>query len=139
MTCWCLFEVVQSPRSAFLDSCYCITVRRLSTHSVLHASPGSCSPAGGGELLAPRICICFHAEDPFVFARRVAAAQRGRQHAEQLMRYQLAIESMPSEDVLVPSVEQINRVLDFALNSKTLKVSSLTWLALHHAGFDKAK
>ena len=53
------------------------------------------------------------------------------------MHYQLVIESMPSEDVLVPSVEQINRVLDFALNSKTLKVSSLAWLALHHAGLTK--
>ena len=73
-----------------------------------------------------------------MFAKRVAAAQRSRQHAEQLMRYQLAIESMPSEDVLVPSVEQINRVLDFALNSKTLKVSSLAWLAFHYAEVHRA-
>lgn len=110
---------------------------RLLEHSQLHALLGSCSLAGGGDLLAPRIRVCFQAEDPFVFAKRVAAAQRSRQHAEQLMRYQLAIESMPSEDVLVPSVEQVNRVLDFALNSKMLKVSNLTWPALHHAGLTK--
>ncbi|KAK9803422.1 hypothetical protein WJX72_010826 [[Myrmecia] bisecta] len=69
----------------------------------------------------PRINLYFKAEDPFVFAKRVAAAHRSKAHAEALLRYHLCVDSMPTDDIPPLTMEQINRMLGFALNSKKLK------------------
>ncbi|EFJ44217.1 dynein heavy chain 2, partial [Volvox carteri f. nagariensis] len=65
--------------------------------------------------------VCFSAEDPAVFARRYAEAHRSRARAESLLRYNLYIDSMPTDDIPPLTNEQVNRMLSFALNSKRLK------------------
>lgn len=68
-----------------------------------------------------RIFICFDAEDPRKYAQRLAAAYRGRADAERVLRLSLLVDCMPYGDVPQLSVEQINRMLNYALNNKALK------------------
>ncbi|KAG2439747.1 hypothetical protein HYH02_010624 [Chlamydomonas schloesseri] len=69
----------------------------------------------------PRVKVCFSAEDPALFARRHAEAHRSRARAESLLRYNLYVDSMPTDDIPPLTNEQVNRMLSFALNSKRLK------------------
>lgn len=68
-----------------------------------------------------RLFICFDAEDPKKYAQRLAAAYRGRADAERTLRLSLLVDCMPYGDVPQLSVEQINRMLNYALNNKALK------------------
>ena len=70
----------------------------------------------------PRIRLYFLSEDPSLYAKRVATAHESRLEAVHAMRYHLCIDSMPADDMHSLSVEQINRVLTLALNSKNLRV-----------------
>ena len=69
----------------------------------------------------PRVRLYFLAEDPFRFAKRVAEAYGLRRRTESSLRYNLFVDSMPTEEIPPLTVEQINRVLGFALNSKRLR------------------
>ncbi|KAL0019092.1 hypothetical protein WJX77_000912 [Trebouxia sp. C0004] len=69
----------------------------------------------------PRIRLCFLSEDPALYAKRVAVAHQSRIEAVKAMRYHLCVDSMPADDMHSMSVEQINRVLTLALNSKFLR------------------
>ena len=71
-----------------------------------------------------RIRLYFLSEDPALYAKRGAIAHQSRSDAVNAMRYQLCIDSMPADDMHSLSVEQINRVLTLALNSKFLRVST---------------
>lgn len=68
-----------------------------------------------------RLFICFDAEDPRVYAHRLTAAYRGRCEAEQSLQLSLLVDCMPYGDMPQLSVEQINRMLNNALNNKSLK------------------
>ena len=70
----------------------------------------------------PRIRLYFLSEDPALYARRVATAHQARKEAVHAMRYHLCVDSMPADNMHSLSVEQINRVLTLALNSKFLRV-----------------
>ena len=72
----------------------------------------------------PRIRLYFLSEDPALYAKRVAIAHQSRIDAVNAMRYHLCIDSMPADDMHSLSVEQINRILTLALNSKFLRVTS---------------
>ena len=62
-----------------------------------------------------------------MYAKRVVTAHQRRIQAVQAMRYHLCVDSMPVDDIQALTVEQINRILSAALNSKTLRVTlSLT-------------
>eukprot|EP00879_Flechtneria_rotunda_P028244 GHRR01030336.1.p1 GENE.GHRR01030336.1~~GHRR01030336.1.p1 ORF type:complete len:375 (+),score=131.41 GHRR01030336.1:177-1301(+) len=69
----------------------------------------------------PRVQLCFSAEDLELYAKRFAAAVSGLAAANVQMAYQLCIDSMPIDNVPQLTTEQVNRVLNFALNSKKLK------------------
>jgi dynein heavy chain len=69
----------------------------------------------------PRLQLCFVAEDPCIYAKRFAAAHASLAAAEVQLAYELCIDSMPVDDVPQLSTEQVNRVLNFAANSKKLK------------------
>lgn len=69
----------------------------------------------------PRLDLLFMAEDPFNFARRVANAHKSRREAEALLRYNLYVDCMPTDDTPQLSTEQVNRVLSSALNNAALK------------------
>ncbi|WIA11828.1 hypothetical protein OEZ85_011917 [Tetradesmus obliquus] len=81
------------------------------------------SPPTGSSVpfWVPRLQLCFAAEDPCVYAKRFAAAHASLAAAEVQLAYELCIDSMPVDDVPQLSTEQVNRVLNFALNSKKLK------------------
>lgn len=68
-----------------------------------------------------RLFVCFDAEDPKKYAKRLAAAYQGRADAERTLRLSLLVDCMPYGDVPQLSVEQINRMLNYALNNKALK------------------
>lgn len=68
-----------------------------------------------------RLFICFDAEDPRMYAQRLTAAYRGRCDAEQTLQLSLLVDCMPYGDMPQLSVEQINRMLNSALNNKSLK------------------
>lgn len=69
----------------------------------------------------PRMYICFKAEDPFIFSKRVAESFKERKLSELQLRYNFFIDNMPTEDIPPLTNEQVNRVLVYALNSKKLK------------------
>jgi dynein heavy chain, axonemal len=68
-----------------------------------------------------RLYVCFDAEDPQVYSRRLMRAYQGRRQAESALLYNLLIDSMPYGDMPQFNVEQINRMLNYALNNKALK------------------
>lgn len=72
----------------------------------------------------PRIRLYFLSEDPFLYAKRVVTAHQARKEALHAMRYHLCVDSMPADAMHSLSVEQINRVLMLALNSKVLRVQA---------------
>jgi dynein heavy chain len=65
--------------------------------------------------------LCFTPEDPAVYARRFAAAQAAGAAAEVALSYELTADSMPPDEAMQLTTEQINRVLGSALNSKRLQ------------------
>ena len=69
----------------------------------------------------PRVDLCFDSEDPVAFVSRRHAAYVARAACVKMLRYQLFVDSMPTEEIPPLTVEQINRMLGFALNSKKLK------------------
>lgn len=95
-----------------------------ATAAVLEASAASYLVElndSGERMWIPRVMLCFMSEDPARYARRVAAALARRAKAEEALQYALLVDSMPTEDIPPLTVEQINRMLGFALNSKKLK------------------
>eukprot|EP01116_Phalansterium_solitarium_P017128 TRINITY_DN413_c0_g1_i5.p1 TRINITY_DN413_c0_g1~~TRINITY_DN413_c0_g1_i5.p1 ORF type:complete len:4163 (-),score=2181.62 TRINITY_DN413_c0_g1_i5:539-13027(-) len=62
----------------------------------------------------PRVHVLMLSEDPFNFAKRVAAAHESRKEAESFLRYNLYIDSMPINDT--PDHEEILRILANALS-----------------------
>lgn len=82
----------------------------------------------------------FQAEDPFLFAKRVAEAHQLRKRAESLLRYNLYVDSMPTDDIPGLSPEQISRMLACSTNSKRLREwafdSSHLVAEVRNCGFD---
>ncbi len=54
-----------------------------------------------------RINLLFGAEDPFAFAARVAEAHAARRRAEAVLRYNLYVDCMPTEDMAALDTEQV--------------------------------
>ena len=75
----------------------------------------------GAQKWVPRLEVCFAAENPFDFARRVRDAFARRREAEEVLQYNLFIDSMPTEDVPPLDQGQLSRMLANALSTKGLK------------------
>ena len=71
-----------------------------------------------------------HAASPGWPAQAMAAAHAARHAAADRIRYQLLIESMPSEELPPLEKERINRMLSLALNTERLKERHLNASAL---------
>lgn len=54
-----------------------------------------------------RINLLFEAEDPRVFAQRVAHAHRQRNYADSLIRYNYYVDNMPTQEIPELDVEQV--------------------------------
>lgn len=65
------------------------------------------SGSSGAPYWAPRIAVCFGAEDPALYAKRYAAAHAARGAAEALMSYELALDCMPTEGMPQLTTEQV--------------------------------
>jgi dynein heavy chain len=68
-----------------------------------------------------RLQICFDAEDPSLFAQRVVKAYRSRRLAEAVIKYNLYVDCMPSEELGQLDAEQISRVLARAMSTKEMQ------------------
>ena len=68
----------------------------------------------------PRVRLYFKAEDPEVFARRVADAFRARAHTEALLRYHLYIDCMPMEGVGELDQASLRRMTEWAKGAPAL-------------------
>jgi len=69
-----------------------------------------------------RLEILFDAEDPIIFAERLAAAHYLRRKDEAYIRYSLYIDNMAVDDVSPIGNEQINRILHSALSSPKISM-----------------
>ena len=69
----------------------------------------------------PRIRLMFCAEDPVVFADRVAYAYRLRQQTEALIRYQLYIDCMPVDEVAELETSSLEQMVGWASETSMLK------------------
>lgn len=69
----------------------------------------------------PRIRLMFCAEDPVVFADRVADAYRLRQQTEALIRYSLYVDCMPVDEMAELEVSSLERMVKWASETSMLK------------------
>ena len=87
--------------------------------TVLYKDGMGANAASSAE--CPRIDLCFRAEDPFIFTRRVVAAYAAREAAEAALRCHLYIECMPTEELPPIEKERVARMVGLALNTDRLK------------------
>jgi dynein heavy chain len=69
----------------------------------------------------PRIRLLFAAEDPVIFAERVAKAFASRSETEALLRYNLYIDCMPIDGVPRQDTCSIDRMVNWARDTRTLR------------------
>ena len=94
----------------------------------------------GAVVKLGRLEVCFDAEDPVNFAKRVAAAHQARLNAEAVIRFNLYVDSMPTDDVGGLDSEQVNRVLTLALSSECLRMNDFdTSQLLNEVNMDFAR
>ncbi|CCW67051.1 unnamed protein product [Phytomonas sp. Hart1] len=72
------------------------------------------------SLLLPRICVCFDAENPITFATRFASAYHRRQHAEDVLRAELYIESVPPDECQTLDSRVQSRIKKLAISTLAL-------------------
>jgi len=68
-----------------------------------------------------RINLLFNAEDPRIFAQRVAQAHSERIYADSQIRYNFFIDYMPQQELPDLDTEQVSRILYMATASRYLK------------------
>lgn len=69
----------------------------------------------------PRIQLMFRAEDPEVFAKRVASAERLRRLTEALLRYNFYIDCMPTDHLPPLEHTQLNKMVHWAQDTPGLQ------------------
>lgn len=69
----------------------------------------------------PRVCLQFLAEDPQVFAERVAAADSLRKKTQGLLMYHLYVDCMPTEGQDAINEKSLQRMKRLAMQTPKLK------------------
>nr|XP_033782541.1 dynein heavy chain 1, axonemal isoform X1 [Geotrypetes seraphini]XP_033782544.1 dynein heavy chain 1, axonemal isoform X1 [Geotrypetes seraphini]XP_033782545.1 dynein heavy chain 1, axonemal isoform X1 [Geotrypetes seraphini]XP_033782546.1 dynein heavy chain 1, axonemal isoform X1 [Geotrypetes seraphini]XP_033782547.1 dynein heavy chain 1, axonemal isoform X1 [Geotrypetes seraphini] len=87
---------------------------------------GGITAAGKPELMpcqywVPRIRLLFCAEDPYVFASRVVAANQLRKKTEALLLYNLYLDCMPVNGLLTLEQESLSKMKYWALTTPRMK------------------
>ncbi|XP_038005283.1 dynein heavy chain 1, axonemal [Motacilla alba alba] len=87
---------------------------------------GGITPQGRAPLLpcqywVPRVCLQFLAEDPQVFAERVACADSLRKKTQGLLMYHLYVDCMPTEGLDTINERSLQRVKRLAIQTPRLK------------------
>ena len=68
-----------------------------------------------------RINLLYNAEDPRIFAQRVAKAHQERIFADSQIRYNFFVDNMPIQDLPELDTEQVNRIKKLSTEVKPLK------------------
>lgn len=79
-------------------------------------------PGSAGQASVSRINLCLSADDPFVFAKRVAAAHAARSAAQDRMCFNLFVDAMPAEEL--PPLEKERAMLALALNTERFHLNA---------------
>lgn len=74
-----------------------------------------------GEYMVPRVQLCFLAEDPRIFADRVAKAYHDRKRTEAELRSVLFIDCMPIDGTGKLDDERVKRMIELARTSAISK------------------
>lgn len=72
----------------------------------------------------PRIHLLLNAEDPRIFAQRVAQAHEERIYADSIIRYNFFIDNMPHQELPELDSEQTQRITSMATAARALKMAS---------------
>eukprot|EP01135_Chromosphaera_perkinsii_P003004 Nk52_evm26s232 gene=Nk52_evmTU26s232 len=72
----------------------------------------------------PRLFVFFNSEDPHVFAQRMVEAYESRERAEALLRYNLYIDCMPTDDLLPFDKAVLDQIIYFATGKMNLEMKS---------------
>jgi dynein heavy chain len=82
----------------------------------------------------------FDAEDPRIFAERVAKAHQERLYADSLIRYNYFIDNMPIQELPELDSEQVNRIILMVTENKYLKGKNTdTTVILNEVNLDFAR
>lgn len=73
-----------------------------------------------------RINLLFDAEDPRIFAQRVAKAHRDRMYADSRIRYNFILSFMPTDELQELDSEQTNRIQNMANKRGTISTTSVS-------------
>ena len=73
------------------------------------------------ELLRPRVLVMFKADDPFLFAKRVAAALRMRDQTTRELVYNLCLDSMPVDFLPAMPQQQVHKIISKTVTTKKLQ------------------
>lgn len=76
------------------------------------------------DVILERIYVCFDAEDPFQYCKRLAAAIERKKMVKSTMALNLYIDSMPVDNLKPLDSEQVARILENAVNSDALRSNS---------------
>ena len=76
------------------------------------------------------LSILFDVEDPTVFVSRIKNAHDKRRDFESYIRYSLYIDSMPIDEVTPLDSDQTSRILQSAVNTKSLKSNGIDTMPL---------
>ncbi|XP_023791251.1 dynein heavy chain 1, axonemal [Cyanistes caeruleus] len=87
---------------------------------------GGITPQGRAPLLpcqywVPRVCLQFLAEDPQVFAERVASADNLRKKTQGLLMYHFYVDCMPTEGLDTISEKSLKRMRRLAMQTPKMK------------------
>ncbi|CAD8156782.1 unnamed protein product [Paramecium pentaurelia] len=88
---------------------------------------GKLKEKDGRDFKTHRLYICFDAEDPRKFVKRLGTALKNREHADSRVRYNYFIDGMPIQDLSELDTEQKRRLEQLA---KTKKLENLDTTAL---------
>lgn len=69
----------------------------------------------------PRVCLLFLAEDPQVFAQRVAFANSLRKKTQALLLYHLYVDCMPTDGLNSISEKSLQKMKLLAMHTPKLK------------------
>ena len=72
-------------------------------------------------ILRPRVLVMFKADDPFLFAKRVAVALRMRDQTTRELMYNFCLDSMPVEFLPAMPQQQVQNIITKAVSTKKLK------------------
>lgn len=77
-----------------------------------------------------KVYLMFKSEDPFRFAKRVAAAHKARRIAESMIKYTLYIDNMPTDEIAPLSSDRMQRIKWLALNSSQKLIEAESYLPI---------